>query len=145
MKLLLVEDNLSDADFLAASLRRHQVTDVDLYHVVSLADALQKLANENFDIILLDLNLPDASGIECVDAIQSAAPTLPIVVLSGLDDEEFAINIMNKGVQDYLVKWEGESRTILRSIRYAIERKRSELKLNYLAQYDPLTSIPNRQ
>ena len=66
-------------------------------------------------------------------------------MLSGQDDEEFAVSILNKGAQDYLVKWEGQGRTILRSIRYAIERKKSDLRLNYLAQYDPLTGIPNRQ
>lgn len=145
MKLLLVEDNLSDADFLAASLRRHQVTDVEFSHATSLSAAIDEVHQGSFDIVLLDLDLPDASGIECVDAIQRANPDLPIVALSGTDDEDFAVSILNKGVQDYLVKWEGQGRTILRSIRYAIERKRSELRLNYLAQYDPLTEIPNRQ
>ena len=144
MKLLLVEDNLDDADFLAASLRRHNV-DVDLTHVATLRDATRRLQADQFDVVLLDLHLPDGSGMECVDAIQSADQTTPVVVLSGQDDEEFALSILNKGVQDYLVKWEGQTRTIMRGIRYAIERKRSELRLNYLAQYDPLTEVPNRQ
>ena len=65
--------------------------------------------------------------------------------LSGQDDEEFAVSILNRGVQDYLLKWEGQGRTILRSIRYAIERKRAEVRLNHLAQFDPLTEIGNRQ
>ena len=145
MKLLLVEDNLEDADFLAASLRRHKVSDVELKHVTTLRDAVHQLSLERFDVVLLDLHLPDGSGLECVDAIQAAEATTPVVVLSGQDDEDFALSILNKGVQDYLVKWEGETRTILRAIRYAVERKRSELRLNYLAQYDPLTEIPNRQ
>lgn len=145
MKLLLVEDCLDDADFLAASLRRNRTVDVELTHVGSLRDARRCLEQAAFDVVLLDLHLPDGSGMECVDLIQEAEAGTPIVVLSGRDDEEFALSILNKGVQDYLVKWEGEARGILRAIRYAIERKRSEMRLNYLAQYDPLTEIPNRQ
>ncbi len=145
MKLLLVEDNPADAQFLAASLRRQRAGDVELVNVPTLALATEQLALDKFDVVLLDLNLPDGSGTQCLDAIQAVDSEVPIVVLSGQDNEDFAVSILNKGAQDYLVKWEGQGRTILRSIRYAIERKKSDLRLNYLAQYDPLTGIPNRQ
>lgn len=145
MKLLLVEDSPEDAAFLAASLRRQRASDVAIVHVTTLQDAAVKLGAEPFDVVLLDLNLPDGNGLDCVDAIQAANERAPIVVLSGQDNEDFAISILNRGVQDYLVKWEGRGRTILRSIRYAIERKRAELRLNYLAQFDPLTELGNRQ
>ncbi len=145
MKLLLVEDNADDAAFLGASLRRQQASQVELVHVRSIEEARQSMNGTAFDVVLLDLHLPDATGLACVDAIQALDPAVAIVVLSGQDDEEFAVSILNKGVQDYLVKWEGQGRTILRSIRYAIERKRAEIRLNYLAQFDPLTEIGNRQ
>ncbi len=145
MKLLLVEDNLDDAAFLGASLRRHQGGQVELVHVRSVKAAAARMAGETFDIVLLDLNLPDTNGLAAVDAIQALDERMPIVALSSQDNEEFAVSILNKGVQDYIVKWEGEGRTILRSIRYAIERKRAEVRLNYLAQFDPLTEIGNRQ
>jgi diguanylate cyclase (GGDEF)-like protein len=143
MKLLLVEDDRSDARFLRSTLSRSG-SSPDLLHVESLNDALAALRDQQFDVVLLDLHLPDASGESCVREIKQANPTIPIVVLSGEDSEDYAIGILNEGVQDYLVKWDGDGRAILRAIRYAIERKRTELRLNHLATYDSLTQIPNR-
>ena len=143
MKILLVEDDSEDAEFLRVSLAQHNQS-VSLTRASLLSDAVTALENERFDVVLLDLNLPDGRGTECVERIREAEALMPIVVLSGHGDEDFAVEILNRGVQDYLVKWEGDGRIILRAIRYAIERKRAEVKLTYLARLDWLTTLPNR-
>ena len=143
-KILLVEDNSDDAEFLRLSLARHN-SSADVTHTSLISDAVAALDRERFDVVLLDLNLPDGRGVECVEKIQEADELVPIVVLSGHADEDFAVEILNRGVQDYLVKWEGDGRIILRAIRYAIERKRAEIKVNYLARLDWPTCLPNRQ
>ena len=145
LDILLVEDDDEDAAFLRGMLRRGRSNEIELNHVRSLHEALEYLKTNSTSVVLLDMNLPDSVGLKTVNALQDAFPDLPLVVLSGQDDEEFAIEILNHGVQDYLVKWEGNARTILRSVRYAIERKRTDSRLNQLAHFDRLTNLPNRQ
>ncbi|MCZ6619548.1 MAG: EAL domain-containing protein [Gammaproteobacteria bacterium] len=144
MKLLLVEDELADAKFVKACLGRDKALTPEIVHAVCLSEALTHLEETDFDVVILDLHLPDASGEECVRKIKLTKPDVPIVVLSGEENEDYAIEILNQGVQDYLVKWHDDGKGILRSVRYGIERKRSELKLAHLAAFDSLTQIPNR-
>lgn len=132
LAVLLVEDNPADAylvrDMLAEGSgegARFTVTQVD-----RLAKALEQVTGAVFDVVLLDLSLPDAHGIEIVTGLHAAAPGVPIVIMSGNQDEALAIHGVREGAQDYLVKGRVESDLLVRSLRYAIERKRIEDRLN---------------
>ena len=123
-RVLLVEDELSYARLLRTILAEiegaaHQVT-----WAATLAGACAHLNREGFDVILLDLALPDADGTEALLGITAAAPATPIVVLSALNDLDIALESMRMGAQEYLVKGQSEHHLLPRAIRYAIERKR---------------------
>ncbi|WP_088344080.1 MULTISPECIES: ATP-binding protein [Rhodomicrobium] len=145
--LLLVEDNLGDARLLREMLRENDMQLTELTHVESLHAAESYLATESPDIILVDLGLPDAQGMEAVRRAHAAAPRVPLVVLTGLDDEGLATHALQEGAQDYLVKGQIEPRALMRALRYAIERKRLEqMKDEFVSSVShelrtPLTSI----
>jgi diguanylate cyclase (GGDEF)-like protein/PAS domain S-box-containing protein len=121
--LLVVEDNPGDARLLQEMLNQHPGDRTELSHVTSMREAEAHLATHAVDIILLDLGLPDATGLEVIRRAQAAAPRVPLVVLTGVDDESLAIQSLQQGVQDYLIKGQIETRGLLRSLRYAVERK----------------------
>jgi two-component system cell cycle sensor histidine kinase/response regulator CckA len=125
LSVLLVEDNPIDARLVSRFLGGPSET-LECRHVGRLDEALHVLKAVQFDVILLDLNLEDSSGYETFSRILPAAGSAAILVLSGSDDEELAIRTVREGAQDYLVKGFFDSRLLLRSIRYAFERKRSE-------------------
>jgi CheY-like chemotaxis protein len=125
LRVLLVEDNAVDAKFITGLLRLPTAT-LQCQHVTRLTEALGHLERNNPDVILLDLNLEDSAGYETFYRIRQAAARAAILVLSGSDDEDLAIKTVREGAQDYLVKGTFDGRLLLRSIRYAIERKRSE-------------------
>ena len=124
--LLLVEDNPGDARLLREMLIVQGSHNTELTHVESIGDAERHLAEHSTDVILLDLGLPDAQGLGAVRRAHAAAPRVPLVVLTGLDDESLATQALQEGAQDYLIKGQIETRGLLRSIRYAIERKLME-------------------
>jgi signal transduction histidine kinase len=131
IRVLLIEDNRGDARLIHEMLRDTPllITDAD-----RLTSGLDHLRSTGADVVLLDLSLPDSTGLETFEALHGAAPSSPIVVLSGLADQDVALRAMQEGAQDYLVKGEVDGATILRSIRYAIERQRLEAARRELEQ-----------
>ncbi len=123
IKLLFIEDNDEDVVLFREIMGGRQHPDIIFDRVPSLADAIAFLREYTPDLILLDLNLPDSRGIRTFEKLFEHA-TQAIIVLSGLNDEELAIEAVHKGAQDYLVKWEADRKTLTRSILYAIERHR---------------------
>ena len=133
-RILLVEDNTGDARLLQELLReeprfRHQLT-----HVDRLESARESINRAGADVILLDLSLPDAQGLDTVGRMLETAPEAPIIVLTGLDDDTVAVAAVHAGAQDYLVKGRVDGATLVRSIRYARERKRLEIERSLLLQ-----------
>ncbi|MDB6084333.1 MAG: hypothetical protein JWN43_2214 [Gammaproteobacteria bacterium] len=121
--LLLVEDNQGDARLLREMLNERASNGTEVSHVTTMSDAESHLGRHAVDIIVLDLGLPDAQGLEAIRRAHAAAPRIPLVVLTGLDDESLAGQALQEGAQDYLLKGQIEPRGLLRSLRYAIERK----------------------
>ncbi|MGE5503179.1 MAG: response regulator [Actinomycetota bacterium] len=121
--LLLVEDNQADAALVEYALRDCTTPRFVVTHRTTLAEARRALAEDGpFDVMLLDLSLPDAIGGEAVRHMRQAAPELPILVLTGYDDPDFADQMLNLGAQDYLMKGSVDGATVSRAVRYAISR-----------------------
>jgi signal transduction histidine kinase len=145
--ILLIEDNPGDARLLREMFNDHGAHDAQMTHVDCMGAAEKHLVEHAVDIILLDPGLPDAQGLEAIRRTRTAAPRVPLVVLTGLDDEMLAEQALQEGAQDYLIKGQIEARGILRALRYATERKRLErLKDEFVSTVShelrtPLTSI----
>ena len=121
--LLVVEDDPGDTRILREMLGEQHSHNTELTHVECMSDAERHLADRAVDVILLDLGLPDAKGLEAVRRTHAAAPNVPLVVLTATDDESLAVQALQQGAQDYLIKGQIDARGLLRALRYAIERK----------------------
>lgn len=130
LRLLLVEDNVGDAALLRAHLAAAPETQtIVIQHELTLGGALRRLEAESFDLVLLDLNLPDSQNLDTARRMRQMAGDTPVVVLTGVEDEALALRALQIGVQDYLVKGTIDARALTRSARYAMERARMEAQL----------------
>jgi PAS domain S-box-containing protein len=132
MRLLLIEDNPADARLIRELLAESSAETPEFSHAPRLGSALERLRQETFDIVLLDLGLPDSQGLETLIQTQQTNGGTPIVVLTGLDDGRFAVEAVRAGAQDYLVKGQFDSQLLIRTIRHAIERKRAQEEIRRL-------------
>ncbi|MBK5281651.1 MAG: response regulator [Nitrospiraceae bacterium] len=129
MRVLLIEDNEDDAILIREMLAEKKDLGIELEWVDRLSRGLTELGSGKIDLVLLDLSLPDSHGLETFDTVQHCAPDVPIVVLTGLDDEAMANQAVRRGAQDYLVKGRLDSYLLTRAARYAVERKQAERAL----------------
>lgn len=122
-QILLVEDDIEDVDLIKEYLAKSRQFIFSLKTAQSVADSLKRLYQENIDLVLTDLSLPDQQGLKSFRTIKEQFPHIPVIILSGLDHEEMSIAAMQEGAQDYLVKGYFDSYSLIRAIRYALERQ----------------------
>lgn len=145
IEILLVEDNAGDVRLFREALREGYDSNFNLAHCPTLALALQHLAETEPDVIVLDLGLPDALGLEVVREARAAAPSVPLVVLTSIDDEILGLRALHDGAQDYLTKANLNGRLLVRALRYAMERQRMQTVLQNESLIDALTGLYNRR
>lgn len=140
----MIEDNSGDALLVEMMLSDLPLITYSLTRADNLAEAIELLQKHEYDAALLDMSLPDGEGLEIITQLKPYAPGLPIIVMTGRQDEEFALQTVKEGVQDYLIKGRIDSWQLTRSLSYAIERKRLEDQMIHLAHHDQLTGLTNR-
>lgn len=145
VKVLLVEDNPDYAWMLQTILSRSNLGKFEVQHVENLDTAQQLTCSCDFDIILLDLTLPDSKGFNTFDAMYTLAPHIPIVVMTAINDKALALRAVREGAQDYLEKGEMEANQLIRAMLFALERHRSQENMRRMSLVDELTGLLNRR
>ncbi|MBA3965672.1 MAG: EAL domain-containing protein [Nitrospirales bacterium] len=144
ISLLLVEDDLKEALVIRNMLKEGLQNQFTLEHGLSLSDALDLIQQNQFQAIILDSHLPDGKSFESILQFMQFCPDVPILILSGVEEEDQAIQAVKSGAQDYLIKGQTSSSTLCRAIRYAMERQKATQRITQLAHYDHLTGLANR-
>ncbi|MGA1792040.1 MAG: sigma 54-interacting transcriptional regulator, partial [bacterium] len=149
IKVLLIAENPEDKRLLKESLTGSKDISLNIECADSLSIGLKRLLDNNFDVVLLDLSLPDSQGLDTFIKVRDRMPKMPVIVMTGLNDENLAIKTVKEGAQDYIFKGQADGNLLLRSIRYAIERKRCETKSKEMIGklrkcHDDLLSILNQ-
>jgi signal transduction histidine kinase len=132
LQVLVVEDNAGDVRLLREMFSGEKLGSFELTHLLRMSDAEIRLAKGGVDITLLDMGLPDGHGLETVRRAHAAAPGVPLIILTGLDDEALAAEAMTQGAQDYMIKGQIESRALPRALRHAIERHRLQTETDLI-------------
>ncbi len=145
LTLLLIEDNPGDARLIEMFLAEAAGATYVVHRADRLSTALERLGLGGIDVALVDLSLPDSQGLDTLGRVMGHAPSVPIVVLTGLDDDALADKAVQAGAQDYLAKGKVDTEILTRSLRYAIDRKQAQARLQELAFFDALTGLPNRE
>jgi two-component system, cell cycle response regulator len=143
--VLLVEDNPADAFLARRILADAEDPSPTVETEDRLAGAIQRLARGGVDVVVLDLSLPDSTGLDSFDRLRREAPGVPLVILSGLEDQAIAMEAVRRGAQDFLVKGRFNGWTLSRTLRYAIERQRLQSEILDLSLTDEVTGLSNRR
>lgn len=151
-KILLIEDNPADVRMVQELVTDVKNANLDFECVERLSDGVDRLSSSGIDAVLLDLSLPDSQGLETFSLLRSRAQETPILLLTGLPDEDLAIQAVREGAQDYLVKDQIDGNLLVRAVNYAIERHRLVAQLDRaraeaqrLTLIDDLTGLYNRR
>ena len=152
IRALLVEDNADFARIIKHTLSFEKYPLFEVEHAENLETALHALREKSFDLILTDLGLPDSRGIDTFDQIAALKKNIPVVILTAMDNESLALDVVKKGAQDYLVKTDIDAKILVRILKYALERhqQRNQMeelngRLEKLSFLDPLTELLNRR
>ncbi len=144
IQVLQIEDNIGDVILMREMLADPIYANYKMTHAGSMREAELVLRQQDFDVLLLDLCLPDSAGLDSIEALQRHSHDKPIVILTGSSSDGMALHAALKGAQDYLVKGQFNAALLTRCISYAIHRKKTECQLRQLAHRDPVTGLANR-